>query len=153
MNDIIERIINFKTPRQVIKLADFLGDFIYDNSTIYKKIYTNLYNSNKLENVNITSICGEVIEDMLIPRLLGFYYNKSTKLVILDFVNPDSLGEDIKNFIVDIFTKHSVDVRNYRTTMIPGKRIWFKLVDIEKIISEISKEKFELHTSTKKYNL
>lgn len=153
MKNFINKIINFRTPNNVIKIANSLCFFIQSENQNYKNVYVDIYNSKNDLNLNITSICGIPIDNTLQPRILGLYYNKKTKLIMFDFINPCNISKETQDFLYWIFTKYSVSVKNYKNSLTLGKRIWININDSNKIISELSKEKFKLYTSTTKFNV
>jgi len=87
----------------------------------------------------------------LASPMIGFYFNKNTKLLIVEFIYENEEVNDIVNFTFSKVEKFAVKKKNKKQPW-PSIDLWFKLEDIPIIIEELKNE-FDIYIAANKYNL
>jgi hypothetical protein len=145
-------IFNFlnkkRLPKDIIKLGKILKVFLNKNICYYHTI-SDIYRPESNDINDIMSF--RVVDDLSIIKIIGFYYNKDTKILSIVHINTIPNLEYIKTFLEHILIPITID--NKKHIRFKDTTFYISLDKINDVIGKLNDAEFELFNSTLKYNI
>jgi len=137
-----------KSPAIIDKLSKTIFNFL--KLIFFTKVFLE---KSKGPIENFMSIFYDTSHQSGEQKIMGFYFNKNTRLLMIAFIYRNIETNDVLEFLFSKIEKFAMQKKN-RTYEV---YLWFKLEDISSIIKELNdselKNEFDTYLVAKKYNL